>query len=320
MTTSQLPWPSWALEPAQWLGVQRVLARCLELHGSAALPATLLVVGAPGLGREALAVELAASLICRRSGGAGCACGSCERVRRGVHPDLEVIGVLPDKKEISIDQARRVVETVAQHPYEGMRRVYIVDSCQTPPLGAEAASALLKTLEEPPSQTVFLLLASNPARVLPTIVSRAVQLRVPAASRDELAAVVAAAAGCTIERAEALLAAAGGDAELVLRSEGDELADALAGLGTLLSAALDGDGLAIVRTAAIVRRAPGGIGLAASALLNLAERAGGEGAEALLDADAALLTAENRRAILHLDAESVVVGALARAAGRKPGR
>ncbi len=317
MTTSQLPWPSTALDPSGWVGVQRLLARCLELHAAAALPATLLVEGGPGLGREALAVELAAALICRSGGGPGCACGSCERVRRGVHPDLEVVTVLPDKTEISIEQARRIVETVAQHPYEGQRRVYVVDSCQTPPLNAEAASALLKTLEEPPSQAVFLLLAGNPARVLPTIVSRAVRLRVPPPSREELVGVLAAATGCTTARAETLLAAAGDDAELLLRSEGDELANALAALEPLLPLALAGDGLAILRSAALLRRAPGGIPLAASVLLNLAERAGGETAEAFLDADAALLAAENRRAVLHLDVESVVVGALARAARRK---
>ena len=251
MSTSQLPWPSAALEAAGWLGLRRLLARCLELHASGALPATMLIVGAPGLGREALALELAAALICRREGGAGCACGSCERVRRGVHPDLEILTVLADKKDISIEQARSVVDAVTQRPYEGLRRVYVVDSCQTPPLNSDAASALLKTLEEPPAQAVFLLLAGNPARVLPTIVSRAVQLRVPPPAREELAAVVAAAQACAPGRAEELLAAADGDAELILRSEGDDLVCALGDLGRLLPAALAGDGLAILRTASL---------------------------------------------------------------------
>ena len=313
MSTSQLPWPSTALQTAGWLGLRRLLARCLELHASGALPATMLIVGAPGLGREALALELAAALICRREGGAGCACGSCERVRRGVHPDLEILTVLADKKDISIEQARSVVDGVTQRPYEGLRRVYIVDSCQTPPLNSDAASALLKTLEEPPSQAVFLLLAGNPARVLPTIVSRAVQLRVPPPAREELAAVVAAAQACAPGRAEELLAAADGDAELILRSEGDDLVRALDDLGRLLPAALAGDGLAILRTASLLRRAPGGIALASNVLLRLAGQARGNGAEALLDANADLIAAENRRAILHLDTESVVVGALAQA-------
>ncbi len=318
MSTSQLPWPSATLAPSDWRGVRRVLARCLELHASGALPGTLMVVGAQGLGREALALELGAALICRQKGGAGCTCGSCERVRRGVHPDLDVLAVAPDKQEITIDQARRVVETVDQRPFEGMRRVYILDSCQTPPLNSEAASALLKTLEEPPPQATFLLLASNPARVLPTIVSRAVQLRVPPPAPGELVPVLAAAQGCTPERAAEILAAADGDAELVLRSDGEDLPRTLASLRETLSKALAGDALAILRAASSLRQMPGGIPLAASVLLRLAGGVGPEEAEGYLEAVAALLAAENRRAVLHLDPESVVVGALTRAVRRPP--
>ena len=318
MSTSQLPWPSATLEPAGWAGLGRLLARCLELHAASALPGTLMVVGGPGLGREALALELAAALICRQGGAAGCRCGSCERVHRGVHPDLEILTVAPDKKEITIEQARGVVETVDQRPYEGMRRVWVIDSCQTPPLNSEAASALLKTLEEPSPFSTFLLLASNPARVLPTIVSRSVELRVPPPTPEELIALVASAQGCTPERAEALLEAVEGDAELVLRAAGEDLPVALAGLVDLLSKALAGDALAFLRAASSLRQAPGGVALAAAALLRLASRAAPADAESFLDAVAALLAEENRRAVLHLDAESVVVGALTRAVRRHP--
>lgn len=316
MITSQLPWPESFLAPARWRGVQRLLGRCLELQAGGSLPGTIMLVGAAGLGREALAVELAATLVCRQNGGPGCSCPSCERVRRGVHPDVEVIDVLPDKKEISIEQARGVVDNVAQRPYEGLRRVYVLSSCHTPPLNSEAASALLKTLEEPPPQATFLLLASNPARVLPTVVSRAVQLRVPAPEREELLSVLALAQGCTEERAAELLTAAEGDAELALRS-GEDLAGTLTNLEELLAAALQADGLAILRAAATVHLAPSGTSLVDAALLRLAARADRETAEEFLQAAAALLTAEDRRASLHLDAESVLVGTLARlAAGR----
>jgi hypothetical protein len=319
MTTSQLPWPESFLVPARWHRVQRLLARCLQLQTAGSLPATLMVVGAAGLGREALAVELAAALVCRRQAGPACACPSCERVRRGVHPDVEVIDVLPDKKEISIEQARQVVDNIAQHPYEGMRRVYILGSCHTPPLNPEASSALLKTLEEPPTHTIFLLLASNPARVLPTIVSRAVQLRVPRPDRDELLPVIALSKGCDPERAAELLAAADGDGDLVLHS-GDELTETFANLEELMTAALGGDGLAILRTAATIHQSPGGIALANALLLRLAARADREAAEEFLGAAAALLAAEDRRASLHLDAESVTVGTLARIAVRQGAR
>jgi len=310
---SQLPWPASFLAPARWRGVQRLLARCLELQAAGSLPGTLMLVGPAGLGREALAVELAAALVCRQQQGPGCICSSCERVRRGVHPDVEVIDVLPKKEEISIEQARQVGENVAQRPYEGLRRVYVLSSCHTPPLNAEAASALLKTLEEPPPHSSFLLLASNPARVLPTIVSRAVQLRVPAPEREELLSVLALAQGCSEERAAELLAAAEGDAELALRS-GEDFPAAVGGLKALITAALGADGLAILRAGAAVRQAPAGTMLLSAALLQLAARADRESAEEFLDAAAALLTAEDRSALLHLDLEGVLVGTLARAA------
>jgi hypothetical protein len=313
MSTSQLPWPDRVLAPAPWRGVQRLLARCLELDRSGALPGALMLVGGAGLGREAFAVELAAALICRSGKRPACSCSSCERVRRGVHPDLEVIAVLPDKKEISIEQARRVVDNVAQRPYEGLRRVYIVASCHTPPLTEEASSAMLKTLEEPPPQATFLLLASNPARVLPTIVSRAVELRIPAPDPQELLSMLTLAHDCSGEVAAELLAAADGDAELALQV-GNDLPDIAAALSELFAHALAGDGLAILRTASTVRQSPGGTILAAAMLLRLAARGDGEAAERFLEAAAALLAAEQRRATLHLDAESVLVGTLARVA------
>jgi DNA polymerase III delta prime subunit len=313
VTTSQLPWPDTFLAPARWHGVQRLLGRCLDLQAAGSLPGTLMLVGGAGLGREALAVELAAALVCRQNGRPGCNCSSCERVRRGVHPDVEVIDVLPDKTEISIEQVRGVVDNVAQRPYEGVRRVWILSSCHTPPLNAEAASALLKTLEEPPPQATFLMLASNPARVLPTIVSRAVQLRIPAPEREELVSVLALAQGCSDERAAELLAVAEGDAELAMRS-GEDLPATLTRLEDLISAAIGADGLAILRTAAAARQLPRGADLVGVVLLRLAARADRESAEEFLDAAAALLAAENRRALLHLDVESVLVGTLARVA------
>jgi DNA polymerase III, delta subunit len=316
VSTSQLPWPAEFLAPARWRGVQRLLNRCLRLNHDGALPGALMLVSGAGLGREALAVELAAALVCRSREGAACSCSSCERVRRGVHPDVEAIDLLPDKKEISIEQVRRVVEGVIQHPYEGLRRVYILASCHTPPLNAEASSALLKTLEEPPTHATFLLLASNPARVLPTIVSRAVELRVPAPEREELLATLALAHGLSQERAAEVLAAAHDDAELALKGGGD-LPDALVRLDELISAALAGDGLAMLRAASTMHQAPGGMAAATGVLLSLATTRNGEAAEECLDAAAALVSAEARRVSLHLDAESTMVGALARVAVRR---
>ena len=110
-----------------------------------------------------------------------------------------------------------------------------------------------------------------------------------------------------------MLAAANGDVDLVLRDGGDHLPEVLAGLEELVDAAMGGNGLAILHIAASLRETPGGIYLIVAVMLRLAARTHPERVESYLEAAAALLSADNRRSVFHLDQDSVVVGALARA-------
>ncbi len=307
-----LPWDPESLRAASWAGVQRALARCAALLEQERLSTTLMLLGAPGLGREAVAVELAAALICR-SGQPGCGCSSCERVRRGVHPDLEVLDVETGRNEIRVAQVEAATGGMARHPYEGARRVFVVADCQTPPLNAHSASALLKTLEEPEEHVVVLLLAANHHRVLPTILSRSVVLRVPRPTGEELLASLARRLQVPDGQAGELLTLAGGDAAL-LSSQGDAgtFAATAGRLHELARAALlEGDGLALVRLASLVRTTPAGASLLAGALVRLAGDGDAGLREALLAAAAAVLSAERRRAALNLDVEAAVTGALA---------
>jgi hypothetical protein len=311
--TSQLPWPDSFLLPRSWSGVSRLVARIVGLADQGRLPATLLLVGEAGLGREAAAIEAAAGLVCRQGGTPGCTCASCERVRRGLHPDVEVIDVLPGKSEILIDeQVRPFTAGLERRPFEGRRRVTVIASCHTPPLNVHSASALLKTLEEPPAHATLLLLAGNPARVLPTILSRAVQVRVPSPSEEEKLSLVAAHRSLATEEAAALLAATDGDAWAALASPDDDAVEQLRHLRELTATALDGDPLALVRLGAAVKALPAGTLAVVSHLVELARETSGERAEDLLDAAAHVLRAERRHLSLHLDLESAIVGSLAR--------
>jgi hypothetical protein len=243
-------------------------------------------------------------------------------VRRGVHPDLEIIDVLPGKSDISIEQARQLADSIAQRPFEGRRRVYIFTSCQSPPLNTEAASALLKTLEEPPAHTTVLLLAANRARVLPTIVSRAVEVRIPPPAEDQACALLGSHHSLDADAARRLLAAAAADVAVALHAEAAELPDQADAMRELLRAALAGEALALLRFAASLRDELGGsvrLPLAIATLLDLTASEPPEQAEAVLDGAAALLAAQRRQAALRLDLEGAAVGALARlvaAAGR----
>jgi hypothetical protein len=173
-------WDSTTLDRERWGDlVAPALERFMSARDRDRLPHAVLLVGPAGLGRELAAVEAAVLLTCGEmsasSGSGGCA----ERVREGVHPD--VMAVLPRgaKQIITIAQIREIVESAASRPYEGERRVWILDGVEAGHLGAAAANAFLKVLEEPPEHVVFILLAANPMAVLPTILSRCQQLALP---------------------------------------------------------------------------------------------------------------------------------------------
>ena len=318
--TDQLIWPRVFLDGAGWPAVRALLDRCVELERTGSLPGTLMLVGERGAGREAAAVELAAALVCRTSGNPGCSCASCQRARRAMHPDVEFVDVAPGKTLISIEQARDLAENLPRRPYEGRRRVFVFASCHTPPLGADAASALLKTLEEPPEHVTFLLLASNPTKVLPTIVSRAVQLRVPPPSREQLVEQLRGMLDGDRERAEAIVDAAGDDAGVAIESLGEADAAAAPGLPAILSAAADGDPLAVLRAGRLCAQTPGGVGLAVTTLLHLAHEAPTPRAEALLAAAAGVLAAESRARVLNLELDAAISGGLAHGATVSPPR
>ena len=122
--------------------------------------------GSPGVGKRTVARLFGAALV---AGGDG---GTEDRARRGLHPDLTE--VRPEGNFTTIDQVRGILRLAASRPFEGARRVFILEADT---LRVEAANALLKTLEEPEGDAVFVLLATSREGVLPTILSRAQAVR-----------------------------------------------------------------------------------------------------------------------------------------------
>jgi DNA polymerase-3 subunit delta' len=141
----------------------RLLGRALE---SGNVSQAYLFHGPPGVGKRMVALRFGATLV---AGGDAAAEG---RALRGLHPDLAEI--LPQGPFTTIGQVREIVRLAASRPFEGARRVFIL---QADTLNVQAANALLKTLEEPEGETVFVLLATSREGVLPTILSRAQALR-----------------------------------------------------------------------------------------------------------------------------------------------
>ena len=160
---------------AEILGHERIktiLSAALR-HGR--LPPALLFSGPDGVGKKALALVCARSLVCERQGDDACEqCVACTRAARGLHPDVALVE--PDGATIKIDRVRDVAREIGGRPFEARARAFVIDEAHQ--LTEQAANALLKSLEEPCPTSHVLLVTSAPQALLPTIRSRCQTLRV----------------------------------------------------------------------------------------------------------------------------------------------
>jgi len=151
----------------QVFGHKDVIAKLVGTFASDRPGQTFLFVGPHGIGKKKVAWGLAQALLCENSRSACGTCPSCLRVAANAHESLKVIE--PEGPQIKIDESRQVIEFLNLQSLT-KRRVVIIDQAQT--LNLQAANSLLKTLEEPPEETYFFLIAPSIAGVLPTIRSR----------------------------------------------------------------------------------------------------------------------------------------------------
>jgi len=161
-------------------------ARRGELHHA------IILYGPAPEALRALALRVAQTLNCL-NGTTGDDCAACQRIARRTHPDVHFVEVGEERKLISVEQVRDVVAAAALRPYEGRNKVFIIDPAEA--LSVGGSNSLLKTLEEPPRDTVFILLTRSYDLLLPTIKSRSQPTYIGGdAPRDEaLAADIASA-------------------------------------------------------------------------------------------------------------------------------
>ena len=160
----------------------KALTRALDNDGIAH---AYLLAGPPQVGKMTLAMDIACAVNCVADEQPNMfgevepkpcnTCGPCDRITRGLHTDVRVVGLGEDSRGrtqtlISIDQVREVQREASLRPSEGRYRVFVFDRAEY--LSQGAATALLKTLEEPPDQVIFILAATDSDRMLPTISSR----------------------------------------------------------------------------------------------------------------------------------------------------
>ncbi len=194
-------------------------------------PHATLLFGPAGVGKRTLAGMLSQSLFCTASEKPCGECPACRRYLAGSHPDVHRIEA---KKSIGVDEIRALTMALQSAAYEGGWRVAILE--ESGAMTVQAQNSLLKTLEEPPAKTVFLLTATAAAQLLPTIRSRCRPVQVPTVPREAVEKALLEK-GIEPARAAALADLAKGSVGEALAMAGDESFWALRGrvLGAMKS-------------------------------------------------------------------------------------
>ncbi|MGM0437730.1 MAG: DNA polymerase III subunit delta' [Bacillota bacterium] len=144
-----------------------------------------LFYGKEGIGKKSLAVEFARALLCKEVENDSCnICNNCRRVEHGNHPDLKIIEANTKTKNLKIDQIREMQKEIAYKPYESKYKIYIIDRAEN--MTNQAANSLLKTLEDPPSYAIIILISEELNKLLPTVISRCQNLRFSNISREKM--------------------------------------------------------------------------------------------------------------------------------------
>jgi len=170
-------------------GQARVVELLRRQVAQGRVPHAYLFTGPAGVGKHTTGLALAAAMNCDQAPGEGCgACATCERIGAGLHPDVVTLARQGASQSIPIAVIRdQVIPALGLPPHEARARVFLVEEATS--LLGPAANALLKSLEEPPARTHFVLATASVGELLPTIKSRCQRVHfqpLPADLRAEL--------------------------------------------------------------------------------------------------------------------------------------
>ena len=211
-------------------GHRGVTTRIARAVARDTFPPSVLLSGPEGVGKRLAAVAIAEAVNCLepRTGDddfavdACGACAVCRRIGRGIFPDVVVEPPDSASGAITVDQVREVVGQAAFRPFEARRRIVVIDDADA--MAPQAQNALLKTLEEPPESSQFILVAERPGLLLDTVRSRCPQLRFGLLTVPVIVDLLTSRHGIEPRLARASAASAGGSVGRALRSASGELA------------------------------------------------------------------------------------------------
>ncbi len=173
------------------------------------VPHALLFWGPSGVGKRTAAVEFVKALNCLDRPGEGCeTCLPCRKIAHGNHPDLRTVSPVKKSRIIDVEVIDDVIEMASLRPFESQWRAFILHDAER--MRGPAQNHLLKTLEEPLGQAIFILVTEHPQFLLPTIRSRCQQVRFGALRPDTVRELLMARREIDDESARAVAALAQG--------------------------------------------------------------------------------------------------------------
>lgn len=199
----------WLMSFEGFVGNKLAIAMLKKALLSKRIASAYLFHGPDGVGKSLAALNFARALVCERGGSHACGrCSSCRRVDSGNHPDLHWYRPVGKMRVVKIDSVRELIAQAGLKAFEANWKVFLIEEADR--MNVEAQNAVLKTLEEPPGRSVLILISSNPAGLLPTIVSRCQGICFLPIPEDELEAAVAEKWGLGPEKARLVAALACG--------------------------------------------------------------------------------------------------------------